>query len=152
MAQSIALADRARAAGVRVKLNTVVTSLTWAEDMSALVTRMRPERWKAFQVLPVRGQNDGSVEDLLITREQLEAFLDRHQHLARAGFPPIAEDNDAMRGSYLMIDPLGRFYDNVGGSYVYSEPILEVGFARALAQVRFSLDKLRARGGLYVWW
>lgn len=149
VAQSIALADRARAAGVRVKLNTVVTSLTWAEDMSALVTRMRPERWKAFQVLPVRGQNDGSVEDLLITREQFEAFIERHQHLA--GVSPIAEDNDAMRGSYLMIDPLGRFFDNVGGSHVYSEPILAVGVARALAQVRFSLDKLRARGGLYVW-
>ena len=151
VAQSNALADRARAAGVRVKLNSVVTALSWDEDMSELVRRMRPERWKVFQVLPVRGQNDGSVEDLLISAEQFEAFLARHRHLAAEGYPPIAEDNDAMRGSYVMIDPLGRFYDNIGGIYRYSEPILEVGLAKALGQVGFSSKKLRARGGLYDW-
>lgn len=149
--RSIALADLARAAGVRVKLNTVVTALTCDEDMSALVRRIRPERWKVFQVLPVEGQNDGSVEDLLISPEAFEAFVERHRHLAAEGYAPIVEDNDAMRGSYVMIDPLGRFYGNATGSHVYSEPILRVGVARALEQVGFSPDKLRARGGLYAW-
>jgi radical S-adenosyl methionine domain-containing protein 2 len=151
LARSVELADLARATGVRVKLNTVVTALTCDEDMSELVRRMRPERWKVFQVLPVRGQNDGSVEDLLISPEAFEAFAERHRHLAAEGYAPILEDNDAMRGSYVMIDPLGRFYGNAGGSHVYSEPILRVGVRDALRQVGFSSDKLRARGGLYAW-
>jgi radical S-adenosyl methionine domain-containing protein 2 len=151
VARSVELADLARATGVRVKLNTVVTALTCDEDMSPLVRRVRPERWKVFQVLPVRGQNDGSVEDLLISRAAFDAFIDRHRHLAAEGHAPIVEDNDAMRGSYVMIDPLGRFYGNTGDSYVYSEPILRVGVARALRQVGFSSDKLRARGGVYAW-
>lgn len=151
VAQAVVLADRCRAAGVRVKLNSVVTALTWWEDMSALVRLMRPERWKVFQVLPIAGQNDGTVEDLLISDEQFQAFVQRHSHLAAEGLAPVVEDNDAMRGSYVMVDPLGRFFGNATGRHVYSEPILEVGVDAALAQVGFVPAKFEARGGRYAW-
>lgn len=146
VARAVALADRCRALGVRVKLNTVVTALTWDEDMRALVVRIAPERWKVFQVLRVVGQNDGEVEPLLITREQFEAFLVRHRALR-----PVAEDNDAMTDSYAMIDPLGRFYGDSGGVHRVSAPILEVGVERALASVGFDPRKLEARDGVYAW-
>ena len=64
---------------------------------------------------------------------------------------PVAEDNEAMTESYAMIDPLGRFYGNHGGRYVFSRPILEVGVAEALAEVKFEVQRLAARGGLYLW-
>lgn len=149
--RSVALADRARSAGVRVKLNTVVTRLSWDEDMSHLVRRIRPERWKVFQVLPIAGQNDGSVEPLLITNDEFRSFVDRHAGLASEGLAPIVEDNDAMKGSYVMVDPLGRFYGNASGRHVYSDPILDVGVESALAQVGFSIAKFDARGGRYSW-
>ena len=148
---SIRLADRCRELGIRVKLNTVVTSLSWQEDMSMFVRRMQPERWKAFQVLPMKGQNDGNVEDLLITPEMFASFVDRHEVLRSEGLAPVAEDNDAMRGSYAMIDPLGRFFGNSTGTHVYSQPILEIGVDAALAQVGFDIEKLARRGGLYDW-
>ncbi len=151
VARTIAHADLARRAGVRVKLNTVVTAATWREDMSSFVGRVAPERWKVFQVLPMRGQNDGRVEPLLITSEQFAAFVARHQPLAASGMAPIVEDNDAMRGSYAMIDPLGRFFGNATGEHVYSAPILEVGVAAALSQVGFSKEKFEGRGGSYAW-
>lgn len=151
VARCVELADRCRAEGVRVKLNTVVTAETWWEDLAPLVRRMRPERWKVFQVLPMAGQNDGAVEDLRISRAQFEAFVARHQHLADEGLAPVAEDNDAMRGSYLMVDPLGRFFGNATGRHVYSSPILEVGVQAALAQVGFAPSKFEARGGRYRW-
>jgi hypothetical protein len=47
-----------------------VTSLNHHEDLSPLVRAMYPDRWKVFQVLPIIGQNDGIVEELLITTEQ----------------------------------------------------------------------------------
>ncbi len=149
--RSIRLADRCRALGLRVKLNSVITALGWEEDMSALVRRMRPERWKAFQVLPMAGQNDGAVESLLITDEQFKAFVQRHAPLAAEGLAPVVEDNDAMRGSYLMIDPLGRFFGNATGRHVYSRPILDVGIAAAMAEVGFVETKFEARGGRYAW-
>lgn len=151
VARSIRLADRCRDEGVRVKLNSVVTTLTWQEDLSWLVRRVRPERWKVFQVLPMAGQNDGRVEDLLLTDARFQAFVDRHAPLAAEGLAPVVEDNDAMRGSYVMIDPAGRFFGNATGRHVYSAPILEVGVAAALREVGFEPSKFEARGGRYAW-
>jgi radical S-adenosyl methionine domain-containing protein 2 len=147
IARSIQLADLAHERNVRLKLNTVVTALNHHEDMTDLVHRIRPERWKVFQVLPIHGQNDGA-EDLLITRAQFTAYLDRHR--AR-GLEPIGEDNDAMTGSYIMIDPMARFFDNVDGRLVYSPSILEVGVESAFERVRWERERLVARGGLYPW-
>lgn len=150
VARSLAHAREIRARGLRLKLNTVVTALNWREDMSEFVRQVQPERWKVFQVLPVGGQNDGAVDDLLIDRAQFRAFVDRHAALP-ANLAPIAEDNDAMTASYAMIDPLGRLFDNSAGHHTYSAPIHEVGVARALRQIRFSLTRLVARGGKYAW-
>ncbi len=150
VARSLAHADEIRARGLRLKLNTVVTALNWREDMSEFVRQVQPERWKVFQVLPVGGQNDGAVDDLLIDRAQFQAFVDRHASLSK-NLAPIAEDNDAMTASYAMIDPLGRLFDNSAGHHTYSAPIHEVGVARALRQIRFSLTRLVARGGKYAW-
>ncbi|HEY4242251.1 MAG TPA: viperin family antiviral radical SAM protein [Kofleriaceae bacterium] len=141
--QCVELADRIAALGIHLKLNTVVTALNWQEDMSELVRRIRPERWKVFQVLPVRGQNDG-VEPLLVTAAQFQAYLDRHAHL-----DPVGEDNAAMTGSYVMIDPAGRFFDNVDGQLAYGRSILDVGAEAAFGDVRFERERLVARGGLY---
>jgi radical S-adenosyl methionine domain-containing protein 2 len=118
--------------------------------MTALVLRIRPERWKIFQVLPIAGQNDG-IEPLLISAQQFRSYVDRHAHLARADLDVVAEDNSAMTGSYIMVDPMGRFFDNVDGRLVYSQPILEVGVERAFASIRWERERMVARGGLYAW-
>jgi radical S-adenosyl methionine domain-containing protein 2 len=151
VARAIELAGRCRALGVRVKLNTVVCALNWQENVSDLVRGVRPERWKVFQALPVDGQNDGVIEPLLIDADQFGAFVERHAGLAAEGFPPVVEDNEAMRGSYVMVDPLGRFYGNATGRHLYSDPILAVGVAAALAQVGFDPEKFVTRGGRYAW-
>lgn len=151
VAKSRVLAARVHALGLGLKLNTVVTALNWQEDMRWLVRELRPARWKVFQVLAIAGQNDGDVEPLLISREQFQAFVERHRELEAEGRGPVAEDNDAMTDSYAMIDPLGRFYGNHGGRYVYSRPILEAGVTAALAEVDFEVQRLVARGGLYPW-
>ena len=147
------MAGHGRSTGLRaaIKLNTVVTSLTAHEDMSDFVRAVAPERWKIFQVLPVEGQNDGSVEPLLIDDAAFRAFVARHARLEADGVTLVPEDNDGMTDSYAMIDPLGRFFGNSGGKACNSEPILDIGVARALAQVGFDVEKLVERGGHYDW-
>ncbi|MCO4761612.1 MAG: viperin family antiviral radical SAM protein [Myxococcales bacterium] len=149
--RSLALAEDIRRRGIRLKLNSVVTALNWQEDLSRLVRQIRPERWKAFEVLSIEGENADRVQPLRITTAQFQAFVSRHAHLAAEGLGLIAEDNDAMTNSYVMIDPQGRFFSNADGSYTTSEPIAEVGVANALAQVGWQRDKFVARGGLYNW-
>ena len=97
---------------VRIKLNTVVTALNWQEDVSELVRRIRPDRWKAFQVLEIHGENEGKVRQLLISADQYAQFVARHQHLAAERIGLVPEDNDAMRGSYVMINPQEQFFAN----------------------------------------
>lgn len=151
LARATDLAWRCHALGIRVKMNTVVTALTWQEDMSPVVRAVAPERWKVFQVLRVVGQNDGRVEPLLIGAQQFEAFVRRHRHLTGEGFRLVPEDNQAMIDSYVMVDPLGRFFGNTGGVHRTSRPILEVGVEGALREIGFDPMKLDSRGGRYEW-
>lgn len=137
--------------GIHVKLNTVVTSLNWQEDMTDFVMKVQPERWKIFQVLLVEGQNEEEVKLLLITREQFNSFVDRHSDLAVKGIMMAPEDNEHMTGSYAMIDPLGRFFSNATGRHVYSRPILDVGVAAAFSDIAFYPDRFESRGGRYDW-
>lgn len=54
-----------------------------------------------------------------------------------------------MRGSYAMVDPAGRFYDNIDGPHHYSRPLLEVGVDAAWADVGFFMARFEERGGRY---
>lgn len=140
-----------RGRGIRLKMNTVVTAANWDEDLAPLVLDLRPERWKVFQALPVAGQNDGSIDDLLVTDEQFNSFVARHQQIESAGIRLVPESNELMTGSYVMVDPAGRFFDDTSGRHTYSRPILEVGVAAALGGVRINADTFERREGRYDW-
>ena len=68
------------------------------------------------QVLPIEGQNDGSVDSLLISTAEFEGWVERHRaalaRLAAGGGTEavqlVAESNEAMQGSYAMLDATGR--------------------------------------------
>jgi radical S-adenosyl methionine domain-containing protein 2 len=132
--------------GIRRKLNTVITSLNWHEDMSSLIEMLVPERWKVFQVLPIRGENGRDTEQLSVSRERFVSFVENH-----AQFNPVAENNDAMTDSYLMMDPTGRFFQNTSGQYSYSSSVFDVGVESAIREVGWSQEKFNARGGIYEW-
>lgn len=150
-ASVIAHARQARANGAAVKLNTVVTQHNVREDMSALVCAVQPERWKVFQVLRVEGQNESTVDDLLVGAREFQDFVARHRRLVGVGIPVIAENNDAMTDSYAMIDPMSRFFGNTGGVHRIGQSNLDAGAIDALVSVGFDNDKLVARGGVYEW-
>lgn len=136
--------------GVRLKLNTTVSAFNWKEDMSKFILTAKPERWKIFQALPIIGQNDKNFHKCKIRIDQFDAFVKRHlsvQHHTEM----IAENNDAMTESYLMIDPAGRFFDNSRGRYFYSRAICDVGWKKALSDIQFDYNKFIARKGIYDW-
>lgn len=141
-----AAARRVKARGIQLKINTTVTGWTWQEDMHSLLQELAPDRWKVFQVLRIRGENDHFDPHGWITREQFQDFLRKHADLR-----PVGEDNEDMTGSYLMLDPLGRFFQNFAGVYTSSESILKIGVEEALGQVGWDRSKFVRRGGLYDW-
>ena len=132
--------------GIYIKVNSVITSLNFRDDMHNLITKINPKRWKVFQMLPIEGENDEFSSQLKITTDQFNLFLDHHKDLQ-----PIAESNNSMTGSYVMINPSGRFFDNTTGHLYQSRPILKVGLVPAFQDISFSFSKLLSRGGLYQW-
>jgi radical S-adenosyl methionine domain-containing protein 2 len=146
----LSICHRVREAGIRLKINTVVSRLNWREDLGRLIVEARPLRWKIMQVLPISGQNspEGEME---VAPAQFEEFVARHRHVERHGITVVSETNEQMIGSYAMVDPAGRFFDNTAGFYRYSDPILACGAGNAMAQVIIDREKFLARGGRYDW-
>ncbi|WP_211365307.1 viperin family antiviral radical SAM protein [Polyangium fumosum] len=145
----IEMTEQARALGMRIKVNTVVTALQADEDMSDLILALRPERWKVLRVLPIDGQNSGRVEPLLCTAEAFGAFVARHERVQARGVALVPEDHEDILGSYAMVDPAGRFFDDMDSVHHYGRPILDVGLDAAWDSVRFSLVRFQGRGGDY---
>ena len=145
----LTLCKSIRRHGIRLKINTVVTKYNHHEDMKDFIRGAKPERWKIMRALPVLGQND-DAKPFKVTRTQFDAYVERNRHVY--GTVVVPEDNNMMTGSYVMIDPLGHFYDNVNGTYRYSRrPILQAGVEEALQDVRTDLEKFAKRGGRYDW-
>ena len=127
---------------------TVVTTLNAGEDITGLIRDLAPERWKVLQAAPVTGQNDTHIADLTPPRDLFDRYLARHQAgLAGTGIRMIAEPVEMIRGSYIMVDPQGRFFDSTTGSHHYSQPILQTGIDAAFAMLCFDPTKFHTRGG-----
>ena len=150
-ADYLCIMDMLRQRGIRLKVNTVVTRNNYEEDLAGFIINAHPERWKLLQVLPVRGQNDDLVSRFVITDEEFARYVARNRYVESMGVTVVPESNDLMTGSYIMVDPAGRFFDNVAGTHIYSRPINEVGVAAALGEVSVDPVRFRLRDGLYDW-
>lgn len=144
------LIDRVKQHGFGLKINTVVSSANYNENMSDFIRYAKPMRWKLFQVLPIKGQNDTHIDQFKITDSQFQLFIDNHTSLNEYT-TIIAENNNQMTSTYAMVDPAGRFYDNTNGGHTYSKPILDIGARIAIQQMRYDFSKFVSRGGIYDW-
>lgn len=149
--ETVSAAERARAAGCFVKVNTVVTALNVCEDVSPLYRRIRPDKLKLLQFTAVKGENDAVASDLQVSREEFRAFVGRHLSLRAEGLDVwVQEETDTtIAASYVMVDPEGRVFQHAAGrGHLISPPILEVGFEAALLSVGgYDRDCYEARGG-----
>lgn len=137
--------------GVRLKINTVVCSKNKTEVLSSFIEKVMPERWKIFQVLPVKGQNDARIEEMKVSEDDFLNYIKINESVRLKGIVMVPEANDDMTDSYIMVDPAGRFFDNSGGGYKYSQAIASVGVHAAIGQIKISAEKFLSRDGLYRW-
>lgn len=141
------LIEMIRNHGYGLKINTVVNSVNYEDDLNEFIAYANPKRWKVLQVLPIVGQNDENIIDFEISHDQYKQFLQTHNNIKSI----VPESNDEIKGSYVMVDPAGRFFDNAQGTHNYSKPILDVGIIEAYESMNYSSDKFIARGGIYNW-
>ena len=136
------MVDRARDGNpdLRLKINTVVNALNYREDMSTMIRKLGPDKWKVLRMLPVVTSN------LAVSDKQFGDFVERHHALEDI---MCVEDSGSLAESYIMIDPHGRFFQNAiadsQGGYRYSRPILQSGARDAFFDLRFSARKFLSR-------
>lgn len=143
----IDMAVRIKRHGFRFKINTVVNRYNCAEDMNGFISIAKPERWKVLQALPIKGQNDEFFDELSVSTHEFKQFIKRHRSVDKL----LAENNKDMIGSYVMIDPAGRFFDNTTGTLIYSKSINEHGVKACIKKMNYSFSKFYNRGGIYNW-
>ena len=137
---------------IRLKINTVVTRFNLMEDLTDFIIEARPERWKLLQVLAVKGQNDHAVGEYMVSSDEFDSYIQFARRVQKYGITVVPESNDLMTGSYIMVDPAGRFFDNAAGTHTYSRrSIIEVGVDEALKDVSIDAAKFLSRNGLYDW-
>lgn len=123
---------------LRLKINTVVNALNWRSDMTGLIRKFSPEKWKVLRMLPTL------TNDLSVTQTEFDAFIQRHAALDTL---MRVENNKGMTQSYLMIDPHGCFFQNhlEHQGYDYSESVLVAGAKKAFDQVNMPAGRFHAR-------
>lgn len=141
------LCKRIKSYNFQLKINTVVHSQNFSEDMNDFISVVNPVRWKVLQVLPVEGQNSNSVDPFLINDNQFGLFLNKHKSQKSL----IPESNQDIKGSYVMIDPAGRFFQNIESEYQYSSPLLSNGVLSSYNEMKYDQELFESRGGIYNW-
>ncbi|KAK9727957.1 Radical SAM superfamily [Popillia japonica] len=155
--------DWCSAYNVLFKINTVVNTYNYLEDMNEEITMLNPVRWKVFQCLLLEGwkvfqclllegENAGpdalrNAERFYINDELFDQFLERHQDIKCL----VPESNTKMQNSYLILDEYMRFLDCQSGSKIPSKSILDVGVTNALKFSGFDEVMFKKRGGVYKW-
>lgn len=134
-------------AGFRLKINTVVNSFNWYSDLNEFIDNVKPDRWKVFQALRIEGQNDKQFDEIKVNKEQFESFINYHKHQKSI----IIEDNESMTGSYLLIDPQGRLFENSKGKHTYSKPLQDNNIDSCLSEIDLNREMFVKRGGIYEW-
>ena len=137
------IVDKVKKAGYRLKINTVVSSVNCGEDLSDFINYAMPERWRIFQVMPITAR----ACEFAISIEMFSSFRNRHRKLINPVIDADFDENAILSAEYILLDPIGRFFQNVSGEYRYSSPILDVGVEQALNQV-FAEEKKPISPGL----
>ena len=132
--------------GIKFKLNTVVCNYNKDENMVKNIKKLNPDRWKVFQVLMVKGENEDKVTKFQITNEEFKQFVERHKEIKCM----VAESNDNMKSSYLILDEKMRFLDKGDGDEICSQSILEVGVEKALESIVYDEKEFKKRKGDYL--
>ena len=138
--------DNVNMLGYRLKINTVVNHYNWEENMLPFIHHCMPDRWKIFQTLRVQGQNDKQFDEIKCTTEQFQHFVKNNDYRNM-----VPENNEDMTGSYLLVDPTGRLFENSKGQHTYSDPLQDNSLSHCLEQIELNRYRFIKRGGIYEW-
>lgn len=144
----------------KIKINTVVHNFNQNDTSMVFVLKrlleiespFKIDRWKIFQTLRVEGQNDLQFENIAADEISFIKYVNYiKESFKDFNINVVAEDNEAMTGSYLLVDPQGRLFENSKGKHTYSKSLINNDIDDCLKQIDLDRDMFVKRGGIYNW-
>lgn len=135
---------------IKLKINTTVTKLNYKENMKPFISKLNPDRWKNFQVLFIKGQNGAYINQLMISEEEFNHYIDINKDIIlKSGVGPVFEKSNDMLDSYFMLSPTGNVLLNSNNEYK-EYPLKLLNNCKDIENL-LSTEKYELRGGNYQW-
>lgn len=126
----IKMAQAIHKAGIKLKINTVVSRANLGEDMRSVYQAMKPDRLKLIYIHVVRDVNEWpETMNLIPTVGEYNDFVEKNRYEENCEL--VFERPLEMENSYFMINPHGEVYINCFGlekkygNAIY-EPLTEI--------------------------
>lgn len=136
------LCKKIKGYGIPLKINTVVSKANLQENFSDFFEEVQPDRIKMFQVLEPNAPTKQNYSEFLITQNEYEDFVAKHRV---NDFKIVAEDNEHMLGSYIMVNSQGCFENNELGLQSKSLMLSEVTIEEAFKEAKVDMHKYMYR-------
>ena len=129
----IKLCKKIKKYGIKLKLNTVVTSLNYTEDFTQIMKDLDVDRWKVLKMKVFKNKSfDNS--DIAISKKMFNDFISKHKDVNNAVF------EESLVNSYIMIDSSGSLVDNSGDSYVKLIDVTNEEFEEGFKKLNLDKD------------
>ena len=110
----VRLAEAIHKAGIKLKINTVVSKANLGEDMLSVYRALKPDRLKLIYIHIVHNVNEWPETMALIpTVGEYDAFVEKNRYEENCKL--VLERPFEMQNSYFMINPHGEVYINALG-------------------------------------
>jgi radical S-adenosyl methionine domain-containing protein 2 len=133
----IKLCKSIKSAGIKLKINTLVSIYNKDEDFSGFMREISPDRWK---ILKMKYYNDTRFtnENVVPTNFEYEAFLNRHKDIHF-----VAERK--MGNAYFMVDASGNLIDTGTDNNTSIGSLLQNDFSTVLKYMNFDYETYNLR-------
>lgn len=116
--KTLSISDIIKEVGIKLKINTTVTSLNYKENMKPLIRKIDPDRWVNLPMLNIKGQNDYYNRSLTISDGEFKYYTNINKNIIlKTGVKPIFGCCKDMIDSYFMLSPYGDILVNTNNSY-----------------------------------
>ena len=135
----LVLAAKKNNPSIKIKLNSVVTNLNYAEELSSLSREISVDRWKILRMKAFRN-GSFSNEDLAVSDESFMCFVDHHRGISK----DVVVENSLAR-SYIMVDNRGQLLDNIDENYHVMGNLLNEKFSDVFSRYLFDRETYDSR-------
>ena len=103
--EMLRVSDLINETGIKLGVNTLVTTLNNKDNLHALLHRLNPFQWNVYQTFPCLYQND-YLKSIEVNEDDFSIFAKRQSHLGfgPCNTPGFLSKNDMQENNYFLLE------------------------------------------------